>query len=138
MIHPPSDDRAPSSADRTARGENGASRALRAKYLDFCSARLSEIFLSLSDERIYDLMEEAARDSGLNPADLGFGRMVRLATEKLWHSVPLPDFESWSEEYREHPERYDPYLLGFTEEHRAEAAGEDAADPRDGPGGGGP
>lgn len=89
---------------------------LRAKYLDYCSARLSEVFLSLSPERIYLMVEEAADEAGLNPADLGFETMVELVTEKLHESVPLPDLPSWAAEYRAHPEAYDPYLLGFWEE----------------------
>lgn len=89
---------------------------LRAKYLDYCSARLSEVFLSLSPERIYLLVEEAAAEADLNPADLGFRTMVELVTDKLSASVPLPDLPTWAADYRAHPERYDPYLLGFWEE----------------------
>lgn len=89
---------------------------LRAKYLDYCSARLSEVFLSLSEERIYDLVEEAAVQGRLNMAELAFDEMVKLVTEKLRHSVPLPDFESWVRQYREEPERFDQYLMGLWEE----------------------
>ena len=94
---------------------------LRAKYLDFCSARLSEVFLSLSEDRIYDLVEEAARQGELNVAELAFDEMVRLATEKLRRSVPLPDYETWVREYREDPERYEPYLMGLWREQTGEA-----------------
>ena len=89
---------------------------LRAKYVDFCSAQLTEVFLSLSDERIYDLVEEAARAADLHPGSLGFKAMVRLVTQKLRDSVPLPDFHVWSQEYRANPERYDVYLMGLWEE----------------------
>lgn len=99
-------------------GEHGedVDPVLRAKYLDYCSARISEIFLSLSDDRIYDLVEEAARESGRDPGDLGSREMVRLVTRKLKRSVPLPDLAEWAADYRENPERYDPFLLGFWEE----------------------
>jgi hypothetical protein len=97
---------------------------LRAKYVDFCSAQLTEVFLSLSDERIYDLVEEAALAADLHPGSLGFKAMVRLVTQKLRDSVPLPDFQVWSEEYRANPERYDVYLMGLWEESLpADAAG---------------
>lgn len=89
---------------------------LKAKYLDYCSARLSEIFLSLSDERIYALVEEAAREGRLDMASLSFDEMVKLLTDKLRESVPLPDYETWAREYREDPERYDPFLLGLWEQ----------------------
>ena len=88
---------------------------LTAKYLDFCSARLAEVFLSLSDERIYRLVEEAAREGRLNVAELSFEEMVSLVTEKLRQSVPLPDLETWAEEYREDPEQFEPYLMGLWE-----------------------
>lgn len=98
---------------------------LRAKYLDYCSARLSEVFLSLSEERIYDLVEEAARQGQLNVAELAFDEMVKIATEKLRRSVPLPDFETWAREYREDPERYEPYLLGLWEASEGEPERDD-------------
>jgi hypothetical protein len=93
---------------------------LRAKYLDYCSARISEVFLSLSDERTYQLMEEAARESGLAVGSLGFPEMMRLVTRKLQRGVPLPDLEKWAREYEEDPARYDAYLLGLWEEETEE------------------
>ncbi len=89
---------------------------MRAKYVDFCSAQLTEIFLSLSDERIYDLVEEAARAADLHPGSLGFKAMVRLVTQKLRESVPLPDFPTWRREYEADPARFDVHLLGLWEE----------------------
>ena len=100
---------------------------LRAKYLDYCSARISEVFLSLSDEHTYELMEEAAREADLSVGSLGFQAMMRLVTRKLQRSVPLPDLESWILEYEREPERYEPYMLGLwrTEEPAAEKQGGD-------------
>lgn len=88
---------------------------LTAKYLDYCSARLAEVFLSLSDERIYRMVEEAAREGRLNVAELSFEEMVSLVTEKLRQSVPLPDLDTWAEEYRANPEQFEPYLMGLWE-----------------------
>lgn len=99
---------------------------LRAKYLDYCSARICEIFLSLSDNRIYDLMEEAAKEAGLEPGSLGSREMVRLVTRKLQRSVPLPELEEWVEEYRANPERYDPFLLGLWENAMGEDPGSES------------
>lgn len=93
--------------------DEGIDSSLRAKYLDYCSARISEIFLALSDDRIYDIMEEAAREAGREPGKLGYRAQVRLVTEKLRESVPLPEMDEWVEEYREDPERFEPYLLGL-------------------------
>lgn len=102
-----------------------ADPVLRAKYVDFCSAQLTEVFLSLSDERIYDLVEEAAREEDLEPGSLGFRAMVRLVTRRLRTSVPLPDFGTWRQDYEADPERYDRYLLGLWRELAASQPGED-------------
>lgn len=95
---------------------------LRAKYVDFCSAQLTEVFLSLSDERIYELVEEAARASDLHPGSLGFKAMVRLVTQQLRESVPLPDFRTWRHEYQADPGRFDVHLLGLWEELLGDSA----------------
>lgn len=109
------EEHAGSEEQTSPRSDSQVDPTLRAKYLDYCSGRLSQVFLSLSDERIYGLVEEAAADAGVNVADLDFGQMMKLATEKLRRSVPLPDLETWVEEYRDRPERYEPYLLGLRE-----------------------
>jgi hypothetical protein len=108
----------------------GVDRVLWAKYLDYCSARISEVFLSLTDEHTYDLMEQAAREASVESESLGFQAMMTLVTRKLQRSVPLPDFDSWSREYEQHPEKYDPYLLGLwqTAEGDGTARGDETAE----------
>lgn len=86
---------------------------LRAKYADFCSAQLTEVFLSLSDERIYEIVQEEAEEQDVSAPAIGFRAMVRLATKRLRESVPLPDYETWKRDYEADPERYDRYLLGL-------------------------
>lgn len=109
------DERSTDENDQSSSPEDAPGPVLEAKYLDYCSARLSEVFLSLSDERIYELVEEAAREGRLDVARLSFDEMVKLVTEKLQRSVPLPDFETWVKEYREDPERYERHLMGLWE-----------------------
>ncbi len=104
---------------------------LRAKYLDFCSARLTEVFLSLSEERIYRLVEEAAREANLQVGTLNFQTMVRLVTQKLEESVPLPDLETWAREYTADPERFDKHLLGLWKDLVNADTGDAAADTGD-------
>jgi hypothetical protein len=104
---------------------------LRAKYLDFCSARLTEVFLSLSEERIYRLVEEAAREANLQVGTLNFRSMVRLVTQKLEESVPLPDLETWAREYTADPERFDKHLLGLWKDLVKADTGDAAADTSD-------
>lgn len=99
------------------RGADSASDSdeavLRAKYADFCSAQLTEVFLSLADERIYEMVEDEARQQEGGASDLGFRAKVRLATKRLRESVPLPDFETWCRDYETAPEKYDEYLMGL-------------------------
>jgi hypothetical protein len=105
---------------------DGIDEVLRAKYLDFCSARLTEVFLSLSEERIYGLVEEAAREANLQVGTLNFQTMVRLVTAKLEQSVPLPDLQTWAEEYSADPDRFEEHLLGLWKELVGGAASRDA------------
>lgn len=121
-------DKHESEASLSSTGAPGveASSDLRVKYLDYCSAILTDVFLSLSDERIYDLVQEAAEESGRATGSLGFQSMVHLLTRKLRRSVPLPDFESWAEDYAEHPERYDPLILGLWSEESSRPDPEEA------------
>lgn len=124
------DERSTDENDQSSPPEDAPGPVLEAKYLDYCSARLSEVFLSLSDERIYELVEEAAREGRLDVARLSFDEMVKLVTEKLQRSVPLPDFETWAREYREDPERYERHLMGLWERSA------EVDEPEDGPPGG--
>lgn len=97
---------------------------VRAKYLEYCSARISEVFLSLSDERTYQLLEEATSEAGLDLASLGFQEKMRIVSAKLRDSIPLPAFVEWAAEYREHPERFEPIFIGLWKD-----AVDDPADP---------
>ncbi|MEE9207378.1 MAG: hypothetical protein V3U67_03210 [Gemmatimonadota bacterium] len=99
--------------ERTECEDGRIDPVLRAKYLDYCSARISEVFLSLTDERIYELMEQAATEAELAVGSLGFQEMMKLVTRKLHESIPLPDLETWAVEYEAEPEKYDPFLLGL-------------------------
>ncbi|MEE8487631.1 MAG: hypothetical protein V3S56_05640, partial [Gemmatimonadota bacterium] len=79
---------------------------LRARYLDYCAACISEVFLSLSDERTYQMMEKAAHAADIEIGSLGLSEMMDLVTQRLRQDIPLPEFEDWAREYREFPERF--------------------------------
>lgn len=81
---------------------------LRAKYLDWCSARVAERFLRLTPDEIYELAQAPAADQ---PAS--YRILVRWATEALTARLELPSFEAWAEAYCTSPARYDEELLGF-------------------------
>lgn len=105
-------------ADGGVRPEAGGEpdgAVLRAKYHDYCSAQVAEIFLQLSPDEIYVLAQQAARESAAG-GELSFGRMVELLTQQVMGRLALPPFEVWAEDYRRHPERYEEYLLGLWEE----------------------
>jgi hypothetical protein len=112
---------------------------LRAKYLDWCSARLADRFLALSPDEIYELAERAShgrddtlvasgasgtdarlpqRSSSLAEAAVkepeNFRNLIARVTEVL--AETLPTFEAWVEGYRADPARYEEALLGFWRE----------------------
>jgi hypothetical protein len=99
--------------------DEAVERTLRAKYLDWCSARVAERFLDLSPEEIYLLARPPEAEAGdttprLPPAGTETYRtLVQRATEALLGEMALPPFEQWQESYRKSPERYDAEMLGF-------------------------
>lgn len=84
------------------------------------------MFLSLSDERTYALMEEAAAEADIEIGSIGFSEMMDLVTSRLRAEVPLPSFEEFEREYRDSPESYDSMLL---EPESRPSADDDAARP---------
>ena len=120
-------------------------RELRAKYLDWCSARLADQFLALSPDEIYELAERASHGrepdagavvaSGASGAERtgandwptpeftvdtwrepeNFRVLVARVAEVL--ADTLPTFEEWSRAYQESPEQFDVELLGFWKEN---------------------
>jgi hypothetical protein len=117
---------------------------LRAKYLDWCSARLADHFLALSPDEIYEMAERASHGrepetdavvaggvSGGSEAQWQQERAA-LPMSALWSEPDtfrvlvarvtevladtLPTFEDWSAAYQREPGRYDDELLGFWRE----------------------
>jgi hypothetical protein len=89
---------------------------LRAKYLDYCSARVAEFLLRLSPDEIYLLAQEATRELNVeNEESLSYSAIVRFATDRISSQLALPDFDSWAREYRLDPQRFERELLGLWE-----------------------
>jgi hypothetical protein len=110
---------------RAARGggTGGEEQVIRAKYLEWCSARIAERFLQLTPEEIYELAETASRDdpgssrgavvdSG-SSREMTFRTMVGRVTEVLAVSLGLPSLEVWRAAYLAAPERYEAELSGL-------------------------
>lgn len=98
----------------TDKSGGDSEEVLRAKYLDYCSAQVADILLLLSPDEMFVLAQDAARESDVS-GDLGYEEIVNLATERVSRKLALPPFETWVLDYREHPERYDQYLMGLWE-----------------------
>ncbi len=81
---------------------------LRAKYLDYCSARVAEVLLRLTADEMYLLAHE-----GEDPPS--FGTMVKVATDRISRQLALPDFPEWANEYRANPEYYEQKMIGLWE-----------------------
>lgn len=89
---------------------------LRAKYLDYCSARVTEALLSLSPDEVYVFAQDAAVESGRSEEEeLTYGDIVALATLRISRTIDLPSFEEWRKAYQEDPARFEEDLLGLWE-----------------------
>jgi hypothetical protein len=71
------------------------------------------MFMELEEEQVFELARAVERKTGAGQGELNFRDLATLLVDKLLADVPLPDFDSWSEDYQRNPERYDPYLLGL-------------------------
>jgi len=125
----------PDSAARARFGSGqGENEILRAKYLDWCSAKVAERFLRLTPDEIYELAQRASRHD-VHPSEAdgpaaafpevessepeftaSFRGIVEQVTEVLRAELALPSFEEWAAAYRAEPERYDEELLGLWRE----------------------
>lgn len=126
--------------------DQAGDRIRRAKYLDWCSARLAEQFLDLSPEQIYALARpQEAGVSGPSrgadratlplPTQASYSSLVQRVTAALLERTPLPTYEQWSTAYDESPERFDVELLGYWKEV---VEGESGPEGREGSGGAAP
>lgn len=89
---------------------------LRAKYLDYCSARVAEALLTLSPDEIFLLAEAAVRGRNEESSEpLSYDQMVQLATGRISSELELPRFEEWAEAYRSDPSLFDREMLGLWE-----------------------
>jgi len=108
--------------DRGAGGERGGpegERVLRAKYLDWCSARLADRFMRLTPEGIYALAERAESERavpGNASGGLTFASLVERVTARLAAELSLPRYEEWSYAYGEDPSRFEEELSGLWRE----------------------
>ena len=100
--------------DAVGAGTDGtAERELRAKYFDWCSARIAERFVNLSVREIYALADSATEQAD---TDRSFQVVMDRATAALAAQTPLPGFEDWVKAYRADPASYDADLIGFWRE----------------------
>jgi len=89
---------------------------LRAKYLDYCSARVAEVLLRLSPDEMFLLAQDAARERNVeHEGSLSYSESVRLATDRISRDLALPDFAGWASDYAQDPERFEREMLGLWE-----------------------
>ena len=102
-------------------GVGGGGPVLRAKYRDYCSARVADVLMGLSPDEIYTLAQEEAE--GMNRSSpSSYGEAVALTTHRVRARLDLPSFEEWVVAYKKDPDAINPYLLGLWE---SDEAGED-------------
>jgi len=95
-------------------------RRLRAKYLDWCSARIAERIERMSADEMFALSQDVqAPPSDLEGApfvggNLNYAELLKKVTFRLAETLALPDFDDWLALYRQDPESFEQELLGFT------------------------
>ena len=93
-------------------GDTEPVEVLRAKYYDYCSARVADVLLELTPDEIFVLAQDEASVRP-PPGALDYDRLVRLATEKISGDIDLPTFRDWVAAYRENPNDVEEQLLGL-------------------------
>jgi hypothetical protein len=115
--------------------ERSDEATVRAKYHDWCSARIADRFLELSPEEVYRLAQEvsAGAPDRAGDAPLSYRAQVERVTEVLAGRMELPSFAEWATLYGSDPARYESELFGFWKLNRTEEGGGDEARPADQP-----
>ena len=85
---------------------------LRAKYLDYCSARVAELFLSLPPDEIFVLADESGQGRQ-EASEAPYDALVRGAALKLAERLGLPSFAEWAEAYEADPGQFEAELMGL-------------------------
>ncbi|HET7275292.1 MAG TPA: hypothetical protein VFI91_08910 [Longimicrobiaceae bacterium] len=94
--------------------ENADEDLLRIRYFDWCSAKVAERFLSLSDEEVWELAQRASGPgTALPTGSASYWEVVRQVAQTLAVEMGIPTFEEWVSAYRTDPARYDRDILGF-------------------------
>ncbi len=96
-----------------ARGETDDYEVLKAKYLDYCSARICDAFMELEEERVFELAQAAEKEAGSGAPPLSLREIAALLFERTMDELSLPDFDTWVASYQANPEKYDAHLLGL-------------------------
>lgn len=106
----------PDSPGAASRGDDAGAedRQLRAKYLDWCSARVANRLFKLRPEEIYELSRkfEAGSAEGSEP-NADFREIVGRLTEELTRELSLPDFAQWRVLYEASPQAFEDDMVGF-------------------------
>jgi hypothetical protein len=96
-----------------------SSETLRARYYDWCSAKIVERIFQLSLEEVwYRAVHVPAQSDGVaaaEEAEAVLSRnvvdLVRSLAEQVARELHLPAFEEWVQAYRQDPHRFDQEIL---------------------------
>lgn len=93
---------------------DAARGSLWVRYVDWCSAQVARRLLELSPEDFWERAERQAQTEGSSvPLTQSVVPLARQLAMELYEELGLPPFQRWTEEYQQHPERFDPDILGF-------------------------
>ena len=93
---------------------DAARGSLWVRYVDWCSAQVARRLLELSPEEFWERAESQALTEGNSvPLTRSVVPLARQLAMELYEELGLPPFQRWAADYQQHPERYDPDILGF-------------------------
>ena len=105
---------------------DAASGSLWVRYVDWCSAQVARRLLELSPEEFWErAQDQSLADGSAGSLSRSVVPLARQLAVELYEELGLPPFPRWAEDYRLHPERFDPDILGFQAPTAASLAGRD-------------
>lgn len=93
---------------------DGARGSLWVRYVDWCSAQVARRLLELSPEEFWERAERQAATDGVSGSlSRAVVPLARQLAVELYQELDLPAYPAWAEAYQQHPEHFDPDILGF-------------------------
>lgn len=88
------------------------------RYVDWCSAKVSEHLLALSPEELWFRAHGREAGSAQHPAS--FSEIVQALSHQVFLELKLPDFGAWRTQYEQDPRPFEDDLAHVPRSHPAD------------------